>query len=104
MLLARCREENEPCCSSQLSNINRLFAVCSISGEVEPMGFRFTPRGFEYTSLMLCFLLHNLSSAETLLQLSSSFGNDWFPVTVGYTIARTMFETDVTAPLHHPES
>ena len=53
--------------------------------------------GFEYTSLMTCFLLHNLASTEVLLRLVSSFGNDWFPVTVGYTIARTMFETDVTA-------
>lgn len=53
--------------------------------------------GFVYTSLMVCFLLHNLSSAEVLLRLSTSFGNEWFPVTVGYTIARTMFEVDVTA-------
>ncbi len=53
--------------------------------------------GFEYTSLMVCFLLHNLSSAETLLKLSRSFGNDWFPVAVGYITTRSMFETDVTA-------
>ncbi len=51
----------------------------------------------EFTSLMLCFLFHNLSAAETLLRISSSFGGDWFPVTVGYAIARTMFEADVTA-------
>lgn len=53
--------------------------------------------GFEYTSLMICFLLHNLSSAEVLLRLSTSFGKEWFPVTVGYTVVRTMFEADVTA-------
>lgn len=53
--------------------------------------------GIEYTSLMICFFLHNLSVAETLLRLAGSFGHAWFPVTVGYTITRTMFETDVTA-------
>jgi hypothetical protein len=50
-----------------------------------------------YVSLMVCFLLQNLSAAETLLRISSSFGNEWYPVAVGYTIARTMFEVDVTA-------
>jgi hypothetical protein len=53
--------------------------------------------GFEYTSLMVCFLLQNLSAAETLLRISGSFGSEWYPVPVGYTIARTMFEVDVTA-------
>lgn len=57
----------------------------------------FHPAGMEYTSLMNCFLLHNLSAAETLLRISGSFGATWFPVTVGYTIVRTMFEADVTA-------
>jgi len=46
---------------------------------------------------MVCFLLHNLSVAETLLRTLGAFGNKWFPVTVGYSIVRTMFETDVTA-------
>lgn len=55
------------------------------------------PAGMEYTSLMSCFLLHNLSAAETLLRVASSFGSTWFPVTIGYTIVRTMFEADVTA-------
>ena len=50
-----------------------------------------------YASLMICFLLQNLSAAETLLRMSSSFGNEWYPVTVGYAISRTMFEVDVTA-------
>jgi hypothetical protein len=53
--------------------------------------------GFGYSSLMNCFLLHNLSAAETLLRILASFGDAWFPVTVGYAIARTMFEADVTA-------
>lgn len=53
--------------------------------------------GREYTSLMVCFLMHNLSVAETLLKLADSFGNTWFPVTIGYTVTRTMFEADVTA-------
>ena len=55
--------------------------------------------GLGYSSLMICFLLHNLSAAETLLRILESFGDAWFPVTVGYAMARTMFEADVTA--HH---
>lgn len=50
-----------------------------------------------YTSLMVCFLLQNLSAAETILRISSSFDDEWFPATVGYTIVRTMFEVDVNA-------
>lgn len=46
---------------------------------------------------MMSFLLQNLSAAETLLRLSNSFGDEWYPVTVGYGVARTMFEVDVTA-------
>lgn len=55
------------------------------------------PAGLEYTSLMMCFLMHNLSSANALLKLERAVGNQWFPVCVGYVIVRTMFETDVTA-------
>jgi hypothetical protein len=46
---------------------------------------------------MMSFLLQNLSASEALLRMSNSFGKEWFPATVGYSIARTMFETDVTA-------
>jgi hypothetical protein len=53
--------------------------------------------GPEYTSLMVCFLLHNISATQSLLRLWKSFGEEWFPTTVGYIIARSMFETDVTA-------
>lgn len=53
--------------------------------------------GEEYTSLMVCFLLHSASAAESLLRLSASFGNEWFPATVCYSIVRPMFELDVTA-------
>lgn len=53
--------------------------------------------GLEYTSLMICYLLHNLSAGETLLRILDSFEDACFPVTVGYAIARTMFEADVTA-------
>jgi hypothetical protein len=53
--------------------------------------------GEEYTSLMICFLLHSLSAAESILRLSASFGDEWFPATVGYSIVRPMFEIDVTA-------
>jgi len=57
----------------------------------------FHPAGMAYTSLMACFLLHELSAAETLVRISRSFGNEWFPVSVGYAVTRTMFEADVTA-------
>jgi hypothetical protein len=53
--------------------------------------------GFEYTSVMMCFLMHNISAAESLHRISTPHGNEWYPVTVGYAIARTMFEVDVTA-------
>lgn len=58
---------------------------------------RYRRADLPYTSLMLSFLLQNFSAAETLLKLANSFGREWYPVTVGYTIARTMFEVDVTA-------
>jgi len=57
----------------------------------------FHAAGVEYTSLMLSFLLQNLSAADALLRLSTLFGKEWYPVAVGYTIARTMFEVDVAA-------
>lgn len=53
--------------------------------------------GWEYTSLMVCFLLHSLSAAESLIQLHERFGNEWFPVTTGYIVARSLFEVDVNA-------
>lgn len=53
--------------------------------------------GAEYTSLMSCFLMHNMAAVQSLLILYESAGADWFPVTVGYGIARSMFEVDVTA-------
>ncbi len=60
-------------------------------------GMRYHSAGPEYTSLMVCFLLHNLSVAKALLSLRDSFGNEWFPCTAGYVIVRSMFETEVTA-------
>ncbi len=59
-------------------------------------GIKLHPAGPEYTSLMVCFLSHNLSSADCLLRLYDSFGDEYFPTTVGYTIVRPMFEIDVT--------
>jgi len=60
-------------------------------------GARFHSAGSEYTSLMVCFLLQNRSVATALLRLRDSYGNEWFPATVGYIIVRSMFEIDVTA-------
>jgi hypothetical protein len=53
--------------------------------------------GPEYTSLMVCFLVHSSTAADCVLRLQDSFGDDYFPTTVGYTIVRPMFEIDVTA-------
>jgi len=55
------------------------------------------PAGVEYTSLMISFLLHNMSATETLLRLIKSTGNDWFPVTIGYIIDRSIFEVMINA-------
>lgn len=60
-------------------------------------GVSIHPAGPEFTSLIVCFLLHNLTAADTLIRLRDSFSNEWFPATVGYVIVRPMFETDVTA-------
>jgi hypothetical protein len=60
-------------------------------------GTRNHDAGPEYTSLMVCFLLNNMGLAESLLRLHDSLGEEWFPVTAGYVITRSMFEVDVTA-------
>ncbi len=60
-------------------------------------GVRTHSAGLEYTSLMSSFLMHNVSGARSLLALYELSGVEWFPVTVGYGIARTMFEVDVAA-------
>lgn len=60
-------------------------------------GVRQHAAGFEYTSLMMCFLLHSKSAAESILRLHGAFDDEWFPVTVGYIIVRSLFEVDVTA-------
>lgn len=60
-------------------------------------GVKYNRAGAEYSSLMVCFLLHNLGATEALLRLASSFGYEWFPVTTGYVIDRSVFETMITA-------
>ena len=53
--------------------------------------------GLEYTSLMICFLMHSKSAAESLLTLHQRTGDEWFPSTTGYLIVRSLFEVDVTS-------
>lgn len=73
--------------------VNRLIILAdSANGKT-----RYHSTGPVYTSLMVCFLLHNTVSAKSLLNLCKTFGSEWFPVTVAFAIVRTMFEVDVTA-------
>jgi hypothetical protein len=53
--------------------------------------------GFEYTSLMMCFLMHSKGAAESILALHKRYGDDWFPATTGYLVVRSLFEVDVNA-------
>ena len=73
--------------------LRRLIAV----GERSARGIRHHRVSLEYSSLMLCFLLQNLSAAETFSRLFTSFGMEWYPVGVSYAVVRVMFEVDVTA-------
>ena len=72
-----------------------LYALSTLTQSIK--GVRTHSAGFEYTSLMSSFLMHNVSGARSLLALYESSGVEWFPVTVGYVIARSMFEVDITA-------
>lgn len=69
--------------------------LISISEQIS--GVKYHEAGVEYTSLLSCFLLHNLSAAQSLLSLLDAYGWEWFPSTVGYPIARTMLEVDIAA-------
>ncbi|NMC43173.1 MAG: hypothetical protein GYA46_04570 [candidate division Zixibacteria bacterium] len=66
-------------------------------GESAEVGFTMHPAGIEYNSLMVCFLIHNLSAARSLDCLYDKFGEEWFPTSVGYAIVRPMFEIDITS-------
>lgn len=74
----------------------RVLYALSILGQ-SINGARTHSAGLEYTSLMSSFLMHNVSAARSLLTLYESSGVEWFPVTVGYLITRSLFEIDVTA-------
>lgn len=60
-------------------------------------GVKIHKEGFEYTSLMMCFMMHSRGAAESVLALHRRFGEEWFPVTTGYVVVRSLFEVDVTA-------
>ena len=64
-----------------------------LARRVERYEFRSAP----YSNLMVSFLLHEMSSAESLLSLHHVVGEERFPVAGAYAIVRTMFETDVAA-------
>jgi hypothetical protein len=53
--------------------------------------------GPEYTSLMVCFMMHSVGASESLLTLHDRFGDSWFPATTGYVIVRSLFEVDFNA-------
>ncbi len=86
------------------SILNQRKRLANLAGLAEPLiknaesgRVKVHEAGMEYTSLMVCFLLHNISAAKSLLVLYDHYGNKNYPATVGYNIARTMFEIDVTA-------
>ena len=64
---------------------------------IEEQGVHFHSAGTEYTSLMVCFTMHTVGAAKSLLALHQQFGEEWFPATTGYLIARSLFEIDVNA-------
>lgn len=70
----------------------RLLALAS-----SPAGVPTHSAGVEYTSLMSCFLIQNIASAQALLSLLGAVGAEWFPVVPAFSIARTVFEVDLTA-------
>src|SRR4030042_4710005 len=72
--------------------VERLFDLGQIKTKI-PLH----PAGPQYTSLMMCFLMHNMAAAAALLSLRKFFTNEWFPSSVGYVILRSMFETEITA-------
>jgi PAS domain-containing protein len=74
----------------------RLTRLLNLSSRIQNK-FKNHLAGLEYTSVMISFLLEEISSVETLLRLSKSIGNEWFPINIGYMIARSMFEIDVNA-------
>jgi len=53
--------------------------------------------GIEYTSLMMSFMMYNLSACESLLKLATAFDNKWYPVSVGYIVDRSIFEVMINA-------
>ena len=50
-----------------------------------------------YKSLMICFLLKELSISRTLITLYNSNDTRFFPASVGYILCRTMLELDINA-------
>ena len=52
--------------------------------------------GFEYTSIMICFYSHIISSVDTILKLHKLSPN-WFPTTNAYIILRSIFEINIVA-------
>jgi len=69
--------------------------LVGLAGRVESLPGHAT--GIEYTSLMTCFLFHNMSCAKAILALHQSMGADSFPTSAGYGLVRSLFEADVTA-------
>lgn len=72
--------------------VERLARLPALASQV-----RIHQAGLEYTSLMMCFLMHSKGAADSLLAMHKLFGDEWFPATTGYIVARSLFEVDVTS-------
>lgn len=57
---------------------------------------KYHKEGVEYTSLMVCFFLHICSVVDSLLKLFN-INPQFFPVPIAFILARSIFETNITA-------
>ncbi len=71
--------------------------LVSLGRSIQETGPSYHLAGPEYTSLMVCFLMHNITVAQSLLKLLEVFKEEFFPTTMGFVAVRSMFEADVNA-------
>ncbi len=58
---------------------------------------RIETENISYKSIMICFLLQELSISNSLIRLYDSVNPQYYPSTVGYVMCRSMLEIDINA-------